>query len=81
MAVLDEEIALYEEMRAYLEREHGGAWVLIHQREMVGTYHSYEDADKVAVSRYGRGPCLIRKVGDKPFPLPAAVRFRYVARD
>ena len=38
MAVLDREIALYEELRADLYRKHNGAWVLIHQDKIIGVY-------------------------------------------
>lgn len=74
MAVLNQEIALYEELRVDLERNHNGAWALIHQDKIIGIYPSYEAADAETASRYGREPCRIRKVGENPFPLPAAVR-------
>lgn len=77
MAVLEVEIARYESMRADLERDHKGEWVLIHGEEMIGTYDSFEDAGKVAVRQFGRGPYLIRKVGARPLTLPASVQFRY----
>ena len=78
MAVLEREIARYESMRAELEKNHNGEWVLIHQEEMVGTYNSFEDAGRAAVRRFGRGPYLIRKVGAPPLTLPASVQFRYI---
>ena len=78
MGVLAREIARYESMRAELEKNHNGEWVLIHQEEMVGTYNSFEDAGRAAVRRFGRGPYLIRKVGAPPLTLPASVQFRYI---
>ena len=47
---------------------------------MIDVYPSHEAADEEAASRYGREPCLIRKVGAKPFPLPAVVRLNPAAQ-
>ena len=81
MGVLDREIALYADRRADLEQEHKGEWALIHQDEFVGLYPTFEDAGRVAVRRFGRGPYLIRKVGAPPLTLPASVRFHYANAD
>ena len=81
MGVLDREIALYADRRAALEQEHKGEWALIHQDEFVGLYPTFEDAGRVAVRRFGRGPYLIKKVGAPPLTLPASVRFRYANAD
>ncbi len=81
MGVLDREIAHYNARRPDLEREHKGEWVLIHQDEFVGVYATFEDAGRVAVRRFGRGPYLIRKVGAPPLTLPASARFRYANAD
>ena len=76
MAVLETEIAHYESMRADLEKEHDGEWVVIHDEELVGTYESFEKAGSEAVRRFGRGPFLIRKIGAPPITLPASVQYR-----
>ena len=62
-ATLDENIAVYDAMRAQLEQEYFGQWVVFHDREFVGSYDEFEDAADVAVTRFGRGPYLIRQVG------------------
>ncbi len=71
MAKLKEEIAAYEEMRDDLELDHFGKWVIVHDKELAGTYDSFELAAEDAVKRFGRGPYLIRKVGASPITLPA----------
>ncbi len=73
MAKLKEEIAAYEEMRDDLELDHFGKWVIVHDKELAGTYDSFELAAEDAVKRFGRGPYLIRKVGASPITLPASV--------
>ena len=75
MGVLDAEVALYETLRADLEQGHKGEWALIHRDEFVGVFATFEEAGRVAVRRFGRGPYLIREVGAPPLMLPASVRF------
>ena len=74
-ATLDENIAVYDTMREHLEQEHFGKWVVFHDREFVGNYDEFEDAAEVAIARFGRGPYLIRQVGQRPTRLPASVLY------
>ncbi len=76
MADLRDEIAAYDAMRADLEARYLGKWALVHDRVLVGTYDSFEDAAKEAVHRFGRGPYLIRQIGAPPITLPASVMYR-----
>ena len=69
-------IAVYDAMRAHLEQEYFGKWVVFHDREFVGSYDEFEDAAEVAITRFGRGPYLIRQVG-----IRAVVRIPYVELD
>ncbi len=62
-ATLDENIAAYEKMRDYLESEHFGKWVLFYDEELIGSYDEFEDAAQVALTRFGRGPYLMRQPG------------------
>ena len=78
MTTLKDEIAAFESMRNELEMEHLGEWVVVHERKLVGTYESFEEAADEAVRRFGRGPYLIRKIGDPPVTLPASVLYRPV---
>lgn len=78
MGVLDREIAAYENMRDFLEREHPQEWVVIHDEELSGTYDDFQEAAAEATRRFGRGPFLIRQVGAPPATLPASVLYRPV---
>ena len=73
MAKLSQEIAAYESMRAELEADCFGKWVLVHDEELTGVYTAFEQAAEDAVRKFGRGPFLIRQVGQPPLVLPASV--------
>ena len=75
MSGLKEEIAAYERMRDDLELENFGKWVVVHDEKLVGIYDSFEAAADNAVQRFGRGPYLIRRVGEPPMTLPASVLY------
>jgi hypothetical protein len=75
MADIKDDIAAYDAMRAVLEADHTGKWVLLHERELISIYPSFEAAAEEAVSRFGRGPYLIRQVGAPPLTLPASVMY------
>ena len=75
MTTLNEEIAAYDRMRGMLETEHLGRWVVIRNRELAGSFDTFEAAAESAVERFGRGPYLIRKVGEGPVALPASVLY------
>lgn len=76
MALLSQEIAAYDRMRNVLEVDHFGKWVVVHDEELVGTYEDFEDAAEDAVVRFGRGPYLIRRVGEGPVTLPPSVLYQ-----
>jgi hypothetical protein len=76
MPDIDAEIAAYETMRADLEAHSMGKWVLIRDRQLVGTFESFDSAAIDAVAKFGRGPYLIRQVGAPPIVLPASVAYR-----
>jgi hypothetical protein len=78
MSELKDEIAAYDTMRPELEAKSLGKWVLIHNRELIGTYDSFDEAAKEAVHRFGRGPYLIRQVGAPPVSMPASVMYHPV---
>ena len=75
MAGLSKQIAAYDEMRDYLETDHFGEWVVFHDEELVGTYGSFSKAAKDAVRRFGRGPYLIRQVGEGPIRLSSSILY------
>lgn len=76
MALLSQEIAAYDRMRNVLEVDHFGKWVVVHDEELVDTYEDFEDAAEDAIRRFGRGPYLIRRVGEGPVRLPASALYR-----
>lgn len=76
MAKLSDEISAYESIRLELEADCFGQWVLVHDSQLVDTYNAFEAAANDAVRRFGRGPYLIRQVGEPPLRLPASVLYR-----
>jgi len=60
---LSQEYAAYEAKREELEAAHMGKYVLIKRDEVVGTFDSLDDALRIAVKRFGRGPYLIEEIG------------------
>ena len=78
MAIIEKEIIAYETMREDLEANHKGEWVLVHDQKLIGTYETFQKAAAVARKRFGRGPYLIRRIGEGPFRLPPALLFSRV---
>jgi hypothetical protein len=78
MAELSDEISAYENMRADLEAKALGKWALVHDKQLVGTFDSFEKAAELGVGRFGRGPYLIRQIGAPPVSLPASVLYNPV---
>ena len=76
MAKLSEEIAAYEAMRVELEADYFGKWVLFHDEQLIKSFNTFEAAANEAVALFGRGPFLIRQVGEPPLRLPASVLYR-----
>ena len=70
MDELTQEYAVYETKREELEAAHFGKYVLIKRDEIVGTFETLDDALRVAVKRFGRGPYLIEEIG---LPVPETV--------
>lgn len=70
------EIAAYEGLRQALETDHLGEWALLHNRELISLFGTFEAAAQEAVRRFGRGPYLIRQVGAPPVALPASVVYQ-----
>ncbi len=66
MAEIEIEIAAYERNRDSLERDHFGKWVVFHDEKFIGAFDDFEEAAQTAVARFGRGPYLIKQVGEPP---------------
>ena len=78
MSELKDDIVAYESMRADLESSALGKWVLFHDKTLIGKFDQFEDAAKEAVSKFGRGPYLIRQVGAAAVTLSASVLYHPV---
>jgi hypothetical protein len=76
MPNLSSEISAFEAMRARLETDHLGEWVVVHDEKLVGLYPTMESAAIEAVKRFGNGPYLIRQIGAPAVVLPASVMYR-----
>ncbi len=74
-ASIDTEIAAYDAMKDQLEATCFDKWVVIHGGIVAGVFDDFQKAAADAVKRFGRGPYLIRRVGQKPTVLPASVRY------
>ena len=62
-AILSNEIKYLNEHKEELEREHMNQYVLIHDRELHGTFDTEEAAIHSGYRLFQRGPFLVRKVG------------------
>jgi len=61
-----EEIATFDRMKIDLQKHHMGKYVVIKNVALVGIWDTFDSAAQEAVSRFGRGPYLIRQVGSPP---------------
>jgi hypothetical protein len=75
MAELDAEIAFFDAHQAEWEAQHMGKWVLVHAGTLVGMFDDFDSAASEAVTKFGRGPYLIRQLGAPPVVLPASVMY------
>lgn len=73
---LDKDLAAFETMRAELEAHSNLKWAVLHDAKLIGVFDSFDAAAAEAVSRFGRGPYLIRQVGAQEFTMPASVAYR-----
>ena len=71
--LLAAETAFYDRHRVEFETGHLLEWVVIHGEEVVGFYEDFQVAAQTAVERFGRGPYLIRQIGQPPRTLPISV--------
>ncbi len=74
-ATIDTEIAAYDAMKDHLESTCLDKWVVIHGGIVAGVFDDFQKAAADAVARFGRGPYLIRLVGQKSMVLPASVLY------
>ena len=77
---LTKDMAAYGNMRSGLETDYLGKWVVVHNEQVVDFYDTFQDAATDAVQRFGRGPYLIRRIGEPPIALPASVMYAPAAQ-
>ena len=75
MVTLQENVAAYEQMREDLETHHMHQWVVIYDKELVGTFPDLQQAADEAVTRFGPGPYHIKKIGEPPLQIAPTLRF------
>ena len=75
MATIEKEIIAYDLMREDLEANHLGEWVLVHDQELIGLFNTFQKAAAAARRRFGRGPYLIRKIGEGPVRLSSRIMY------
>ncbi len=72
VTTLEQEIDAYEAMRTDLEAKYFDKWIIMRNSEVVGAFDSSEECIRFAIEKFGRGPYLIRQVGEPPVRLPAS---------
>lgn len=75
VATLAENIKAYEEQQEVLEEYYEGKYVIFHDGKKINTFDSFDAAARHAVSRFGRGPYLIRQVGQEKIRLSSSIIF------
>ena len=63
--LLKAEIAYYDEHAEELLLTYPNRFVLIHGNQLIGDFERHSEAVGEGVRRYGRGPFLVRRTGDK----------------
>ena len=75
-AKLSENITAYDELHDMFEMDHNGEWVVIYDRAVQGFFNDEYAAIQHAASNFGRGPYLIRRIGESAITLPASVVYQ-----
>ena len=72
-ATLEENIQAYEAQQEELEKYYKGKYVVFFDREKIDSFDNFDAAAREAIRRFGRGPYLIRQVGQREMRLPSSV--------
>lgn len=75
MTNLAKDIAAYNEIRESLERESLGKIAMMHGGHCVAVYNDRSDAYDIGCEKYGLGGFSLKKIGEQPRSLGAAVSF------
>lgn len=73
--VLERELQYFERHKEELLSRYEGQFVLIEGENLVGNYASLKEAYEAGVTRFGRGPFLVKQVvaGEETVHIPALV--------
>ena len=78
LATLDENIEAYERRRDEMEAKYRDQWVVFVDGEFVDAFDDFQEAAMMAIRRWGKGPYLIRLVGEEPRVIPMSLISRSV---
>ena len=78
LATLDENIEAYERRRDEMEAKYRDQWVVFVDEEFVEAFDDFQEAAMMAIRRWGKGPYLIRLVGEEPRMIPVSLISRSV---
>jgi len=73
VATLTQNIEAYEERKDEMESEHMDRWVIFYDGDYIDDFDDFQDAAMLAIRKWGRGPYLIRLVGEREAVIPTAV--------
>ena len=73
---LEKNLKAFHRKKDEMERHYMGKWVLFYEGEFINSFDTLDNVASEAIRRYGRGPYLIKEVGDPDeMKLPASVMF------
>ena len=70
-----DDIAAFDIERPRLEAVFLGKWVIFHDCKFAGVFDDFPAAAADAMERFGTGPYLIRRVGERHVTLPTSVMY------
>jgi hypothetical protein len=80
VAALDIELDAYRQQADRLQA-HAGKWVVFKGTTLIGIHDTFDQAAEDAVTRFGRGPYLIRQIGQPPIVIPVSVAYNSANED
>ena len=68
-ALLDQELAVFEEHRQQLLQDSEGKYVLIYRADVLGVFDSQLEAVHAGYRQLGHVPFLVKKIGEQDIPV------------
>ena len=75
MTDLAKDIAAYNQIRESLERDSPGKIAMMHEGKFVAVYNDRADAYDIGCEKYGLGGFSLKRIGEAPRSLGAAVSY------